>query len=73
MTRSQPNKTMRIDLRTNDTVYFSGEIWRVVSTINDSKADLQRLYSSNPRILTVSVDSVDLEVFQRFGSPNCSF
>jgi hypothetical protein len=63
---------MKPKLHTNDTVSFSGEIWRVVSTINGSKADLQRLHSSNPRIITVTVDSL-LEVVRRFGSPNCSF
>lgn len=63
---------MKAKLYTNDTVSFSGEIWRVVCTINGSKADLQRLHSSNPRIITVTVDSL-LEVVQRFGSPNCSF
>ena len=63
---------MKPQLYTNDTVSFSGEIWRVVSTINGSKADLQRLHSGNPRIITVTVDSL-LEVVQRFGSPNCSF
>jgi hypothetical protein len=64
---------MKIRLHTNDMVCFSGEIWRVVSTINGSKADLQRLHSSNPRIITIPVDSLQLEVVQRFGSPNCSF
>jgi hypothetical protein len=64
---------MKTKLHTNDTVCFSGEIWRVVSTVNGSKADLQRLHSSNPRIITVIVDSLHVEVVQRFGSPNSSF
>ena len=64
---------MKTTLYTNDSVRFSGEIWRVVSTINGSKADLQRLHSSNPRIITVTVDSLHIEVVQRFGSPNNSF
>ena len=64
---------MKTKLHTNDTVRFSGEIWRVVSTINGSKADLQRLHSSNPRIITVIVDSLQVEVVRRFGSPNGSF
>ena len=59
-------------LHTNDTVRFSGEIWKVVTTINGSKADLQRLDSNDPGIITVAVDSL-LEVLQRFGSPNSSF
>ena len=64
---------MKTKLHTNDTVSFSGEIWRVVTTINGSKADLQRLNSSNPRIITVAVDPLHVEVVQRFGSPNSSF
>ena len=70
---NQANTTMTTKLHTNDTVCFCGEMWRVVCTINGSKADLQRLHSSNPRIITVPVDSLQLEVVQRFGSPNCSF
>jgi hypothetical protein len=70
---SQSNTTVKSQLHTNDTVRFSGEIWRVVTTINGSKADLQRLNSSNPRIITVAVDSLHVEVVQRFGSPNTSF
>jgi hypothetical protein len=70
---SQSNTTVKSQLHTNDTVRFSGEIWRVVTTINGSKADLQRLNSSNPRIITVAVDSLNVEVVQRFGSPNSSF
>jgi len=67
----QSNTTVKSQLHTNDTVRFSGEIWRVVTTINGSKADLQRLNSSNPRIITVAV--LHVEVVQRFGSPNSSF
>ena len=70
---SNSNTTVKSKLHTNDAVWFSGEIWRVVTTINGNKADLQRLHSSNPRIITVSVDSLHVEVVQRFGSPNSSF
>ena len=64
---------MKTRLHTNDTVWFSGQIWRVFTTINDSKADLQRLDSNDPRIITVAVDGLHVEVVQRFGSPNSSF
>ena len=70
---NQFHTTVKTKLHTNDTVRFSGEIWKVVTTINGSKADLQRLHSSDPRIITVTVDSLHVEVVQRFGSPNCSF
>ena len=64
-------RSVKSQLHTNDTVRFSGEIWKVVTTINGSKADLQRLNGSNPRIITVAV--LHVEVVQRFGSPNGSF
>jgi hypothetical protein len=60
-------------LHINDTVWFSGEIWKVVTTINGSKADLQRLDSNDLRIITVAVDGLHVEVVERFGSPNSSF
>ena len=69
----RPNTSVKAKLHTNDTVWFSGEIWRVFTTINDSKADLQRLASNDPTIITVAVDDLHVEVVQRFGSPNTSF
>lgn len=61
---------MKTIFHANDMVRFAGEFWRVVATINGSKADLQRLHSSDPRIITVTVDG--LQVVRRFGSPNFS-
>ena len=57
----------RLDI--NDTVRLPGypQLWRVVNTINGSKADIQRLDDDNPQIVTVIV--TDVEVVRHFGSP----
>ena len=57
----------RLDI--NDTVRPPGspQLWRVVNTINGSKADIQRLDDDNPQIVTVTVE--DVEVVRHFGSP----
>ena len=61
---------METRLNINDTVRLSGypQLWRVLTTINGSKADIQRLDDANRRIVTVTLE--DLEVVRRFGSPN---
>jgi hypothetical protein len=61
---------METRLNINDTVRLPGypQLWRVVNTINGSKADIQRLDDDNPHIVTVTLE--DLEVVRRFGSPN---
>ena len=64
---------MKTDLHYNDTVRFPGrpEIWRVVNTINGSKADIQRVNDYNPHIITVTRNS--LQVVWQCASPNSSF
>ncbi|MGA7393190.1 MAG: hypothetical protein WBL40_17525 [Terrimicrobiaceae bacterium] len=62
---------MKATLHTSDIVRYSGEMWKVVTTINGRKADLQRLHSTDPRIVTVLTDN--LEVIKRWGSPNNGF
>ena len=61
---------MKATLHTSDIVRYSGEVWRVVTTIN-AKVDLQGLHSTDPRIVTVLTDN--LEVIKRWGSPNNGF
>jgi hypothetical protein len=60
---------METRLNINDTVRLPGyaQLWRVVNTINGSKADIQRLDDDNPQIVTVIVG--DVEVVRHFGSP----
>ena len=62
---------METKLDINDTVRLPGypQLWKVVNTIDGSKADIQRLDDDNPQIVTVTLE--DVEVVQRFGSP-CS-
>jgi hypothetical protein len=66
---SKAMKTVEI----NDTVRRSGlpQLWRVVNTINGSKADIQRLHDDDPQIVTITVDNI--QIVRRFGSPNSLF
>jgi hypothetical protein len=61
---------METRLHINDTVRLPGypQLWKVVNTINGSKADIQRLHDDNPSIVTVTLE--DLQVVRLFGSPN---
>ena len=61
---------METKLDINDTVRLPGypQLWKVVNTIDGSKADIQRLDDDNPQIVTVTLE--DVEVVQRFGIPS---
>ena len=61
---------MKVRPDTNDTVRLSGspQLWKVIATINGSKADIQRLNDYNLEIITVTLDSI--QVVRRFGSPD---
>lgn len=58
---------MKAKLHTSDIVRYSGEVWKVVTTINGRKADLQRLHGTDPRMVTILTDN--LEVIKRLGRP----
>ena len=64
---------MNTTLGTNDMVRLFGDsqLWRVINTINGSKADIQRVNDCNPQIVTVNLDNIHL--VRRFGSPNRLF
>ena len=55
---------------TNDTVRLLGspQLWKVITMINGSKVDIQRLNDYNLQILTVTLDSI--QVVRAFGSPD---
>jgi hypothetical protein len=61
---------MKAGPETNDTVQLSGstQLWKVIATINGSKADIQRLNDDNLAIITVTLDSI--QVVGRFRSPD---
>ncbi len=58
----------RLDI--NDTVRLleDSQLWRVVNTINGSKADIQRLNDYDLQIVTVTLG--DTQVVKRFQSPD---